>query len=150
MQTIKNLDLLILAALWLAAGEVGCRSQGAIPGELVGTYVYREAMIGSKHAPESLVVNADGSFVQYYGVKGDTKAEINSGTWVLPTAPRNRGDIFLYNLKRWEQDDPLPLAAGSVGNFKAGVEKSGNRVFIVLSDDTGKEFVKVSGSAASN
>jgi hypothetical protein len=66
-------------------------------------------------------------------------------TRVLPSDARHRGDIYLYHFKRWEANDPAPLPAGSVGNFKAGVETSGRSVFIVLSDDTGKEFVKAGG-----
>jgi hypothetical protein len=137
-----NRVLLVTTTFGLLATTVGCRSDGASVAELVGTYVYREATIGSTHAPESLVINADGSFVQYYGSRDYTEAETNSGTWVLPSNPRNRGDIYLHNLKRWEHDDPRPLAAGEITNFKAVVEKSGTRVFIVLSYDTGKEFVK--------
>jgi hypothetical protein len=137
-----NRELLVTTTFGLVATTVGCRSEGASVTELVGTYVYREAMTASTHAPEALVINADGSFVQYYGSRDYAKAERNFGTWALSSNPRNRGDLFLNSLKRWEPNDPGPIAAGEITNFKAGVQRSGTRVFIVLSDDTGKEFVK--------
>jgi hypothetical protein len=145
MSTMSAKFFMAIGPLVIIAVSVGCRTDGATRGELVGNYFYREAMLGSTHAPETLVINADGSFVQYYGATGDPKWDTNSGTWVLPNDARHRGDIYLNHLKRWEPNDPLPFAAGSVTNFKAGVEKSGNRVFIVLSDDAGQEFVKVPG-----
>jgi hypothetical protein len=129
----------------MVAIAIGCRSEGAPREQLIGNYVYREALTRSTHAPESLVMQADGWFVQYYGKPGDPKADTNSGTWVLGSDARHRSDIYLYHFKRWEANDPAPLPAGSVGNFKAGVETSGRSVFIVLSDDTGKEFVKAGG-----
>lgn len=129
-----------IAAIGLLSSLLGCTTRDHSDRELVGTYRLREKTFGSQHGPEFLVLNADGSFFQFYGSLRQHTARCSVGRW-------DRSDRFhvgLNGLMRWEED-PSGLgteAADSTIDFSAPLEEEGSTISLVLNEDLGRRFVK--------
>ena len=70
-----------IATIGLLGLPLGCATKEHLDRELVGTYRFRDKMIGSQHGPEILILNADGSFFQFYGSLKTHAAKCNVGRW---------------------------------------------------------------------
>jgi len=134
----------VLATMGLFVGLLGCTGASATKEhsdrDLVGTYRFHEKTIGSKHGPEILILNTDGSFFQFYGSLNQHAAKCNVGRWDRS----DKSHVGLNGLMRWEED-PSGLGTeltDSTIDFSAPLEDEGSTISLVLNDDLGRRFVK--------
>ena len=128
-----------IAAIGLLVLPLGCATKDRSDRDLLGTYRFHENTIGSQHGPEILILNADGSFFQFYGSMKKHAAKCHVGRW-----DHNGSHVGLIGLMRWEEDESGlgNEPTDSIIDFSAPLEDEGGTISLILNDDLGRRFVK--------
>ncbi len=91
-----------------------------------------------------MVINADGSFYQFYASPTRHQPICNSGRWDV--SPSDPGHIGLTDLIRWDEDEDgtgKNVADRKFTSFRAPLEIKKRSVEITLNDDLGRRFKKL-------
>jgi len=111
--------------------------------DLVGAYRFTEHTLGAGESSEFLVLDADGSFYQFFGSTLRHKGFCNAGRWRVSASGSDH--IDLNNLMRWEEDENGTgrIFSDHLITFRAPLEIKHGRIRIVLNDDLDRGFERL-------